>query len=525
MNVGTLLVFVLVAGVLLLGRVVSRKLGLPDAVLFVVLGLLVAAAPFLPNVRLDPEVALYGFLPPLIFHAAFLTSPRETKENAGPITGLAIGLVVATAVAVAAVVHALVAGMSWPVAFALGAVLGPTDPVAATSVLARFGVPKQITTILEGEGLVNDGIALTIFGLALEAEEHGFTVGHGLLRLVEVVAGGLAYGCVLGFVVARVRPLLRDDANSQILLTLVLPFLAYVPAEELHSSGVLAVVALAWWLSFREGGLFQPTSRLQGIAVWSLINFIIESALFVLIGLQVPRIIDGVRSYGAGELAALSAASVAVVVGLRIVWELAVPPLVARIRRDEVTTMPLRWRGGIAACGLRGGISLAIALSIPVSTSKGNAFPYLTLVLFLTVVVVVTTLVGGALVLPFVLRLLHIDKPAEEQQEEQQARRAMAQAALDRLEQAIEHGEVAGPGAEGLRDFFHRRLDNADADDGSDEAAERANTYAQLRRELVGVERETLRRLYRERTIGADTRREMNRLLDLEEARMQPLVT
>src|SRR3984957_9874055 len=232
---------VAIAGVMIVGRAVATRLRIPEAIVLVVLGVLAGLIPQVPNIDLPPDLVLVLFLPPLVYNASFLSAPRESRENAVPIIGLAFGATAATIAAVAAVTRLVLPGVGWAPALAFAAAIAPTDAVAATSVLTRLGAPARVVTILEGESLINDGVALTAFGLAVEAMAHPFTFEHGVERLVEVVVGGVAYGLVVAVVIGRVRRFVRDP-SIQILITLITPFVAYVPAEQLNVSGVLATV-------------------------------------------------------------------------------------------------------------------------------------------------------------------------------------------------------------------------------------------------------------------------------------------
>ena len=276
---------VAIAGVMIVGRAVANRLEIPDAIVLVVLGVLAGLIPQVPNIDLPPDLVLVLFLPPLVYNAAFLSAPRESRENSVPITGLAFGATAATIVAVGAVTRLVLPGIGWAPALAFAAAVAPTDAVAATSVLTRLGAPQRVVTILEGESLINDAVALTAFGLAVEAMAKPFTFGHGVTRLAEVVLGGIAYGLVVSAVIERVRKRVKDPA-SQILISLITPFVAYIPAEELNVSGVLATVVTGVYLGTRAEGLIQPASRVAGTMFWRTLIFLLESALFVLLGLE-----------------------------------------------------------------------------------------------------------------------------------------------------------------------------------------------------------------------------------------------
>ena len=282
---------VAIAVVVIIGRAVATRLEVPEAVVFVVLGVLASLIPQVPNIDLSPDLVLVLFLPPLVYNAAFLTAPRETRENAVPITALAVGTTAVTIVGVAWVIRLVLPGLGWAPALAFAAAIAPTDAVAATAVMSRLGAPTRVVTILEGESLINDAVALTAFGLAVEAMAHPFTVEHALLRLVQVVVGGIAYGLVVAVVIGRVRRHVRDPA-LQILITLITPFVAYIPAEQLNVSGVLATVVAGVYLGTRTEGMLQPASRVSGTMFWRTLIFLLESALFVLLGLELRAVVS-----------------------------------------------------------------------------------------------------------------------------------------------------------------------------------------------------------------------------------------
>src|ERR1700744_3046793 len=242
---------------MIIGRTVATRLEVPEALVLLILGLLASLIPQVPNIDLPPDLVLFLFLPPLVYNAAFFSAPRETRENAVPITALAFGATAVTILVVGGVTRLVLPDVGWAAALAFAAAVAPTDAVAATSVLNRLGAPTRIVNILEGESLINDGVALTAFGLAVEAMEHPFTLGHGVERLVVVVAGGLGFGLVVALVIGRVRRHVRDP-SLQILITLITPFVAYVPAEQLDLSGVLATVVAGVYLGSRSDGMLQP---------------------------------------------------------------------------------------------------------------------------------------------------------------------------------------------------------------------------------------------------------------------------
>ena len=508
---------VAIAVVVIIGRAVATRLEVPEAVVFVVLGVLASLIPQVPNIDLSPDLVLVLFLPPLVYNAAFLTAPRETRENAVPITALAIGTTAVTIVGVAWVIRLVLPGLEWAPALAFAAAIAPTDAVAATAVMSRLGAPTRVVTILEGESLINDAVALTAFSLAVEAMAHPFTLDHALLRLVQVVVGGIAYGLVVAVVIGRVRHHVRDP-SLQILITLITPFVAYIPADELNVSGVLATVVTGVYLGTRTEGMLQPASRASGTMFWRTLIFLLESALFVLLGLELRAVVSDLSTVVSfARLAGAAAAVVAAIIVIRLVWELAVSPLIRFLPGEHsmFVVNPWRYRLVIGWGGMRGAISLAIALTLPI-TMNGRPFTQRSALILLAAVVVVVTLLGEGLTLAPLVRHLGLAKTEEHQRREAVARARVTEAGLARLDELAEAGEVDEDTANVYRQLFELRLDRvrsllSDDDDPADTSG--------FRRELVRAQRAKLADLYAKGKISDEIRRAIARSLDLQEGR------
>jgi Na+/H+ antiporter len=510
---------VAIAVVVIIGRVVATWLDVPDAVVLVVLGILASLIPQIPNIELPPDLILLLFLPPLIYYAAFLSAPRETRENAVPITALGFGATTATIAGVGWVATLLLPHIGWPVAIAFAAAVAPTDAVAATSVLNRLGAPQRIVTIIEGESLINDAVALTAFGLAVEAMGHPFTFGHALLRLVEVVFGGAAYGLAVAVVIGRVRRYIHDP-SIQILLTLLAPYVAYIPAEQLDVSGVLATVVTGVYLGTRTEGLLQPRSRASGTTFWRTLIFLLESALFVLLGLELRSVVGYLSNrHTVPWLAGAAAAVVAAVIVIRLAWELLVSPLLKYLpgRHSSYVRNPWRQRLVVGWGGLRGAISLAIALTLP-TTLNGRPFDERATLIFLTAVVVLVTLIGEGLTLAPLLRALGLTQGEENLRREASARAKVTEAGLARLDELAEAGEIDEDTASVYRQLFEMRLDRVRAILGDVDEEEIRDTRA-FRAELLRAQREKLEELYRKGKISDEIRRTIARSLDMQDPR------
>ena len=513
---------VAIALVMIVGRTVANRLEVPPAIVLVVLGVLASLIPQVPNIDLSPDLVLLLFLPPLVYNAAFLSAPRETRENAVPITALAVGATAVTIFGVGFITHLVLPEAGWPGCLAFAAAVAPTDAVAATSVLNRLGAPTRVGTILEGESLINDGVALTAFGLAVEAMAHPFTFTHGVTRLAEVVFGGIAYGLVVAVVIGRVRKYVRDP-SVQILVSLITPFIAYVPAEELNVSGVLATVVTGFYLGTRTEGMLQPASRVSAAMFWRTLIFLLESALFVLLGLEMRSVLDHLSNgYSVGWLAGASAAVVGAVVLIRLAWELGVSPLTRLIpgRHASYVRNPWRQRLVLGWGGMRGAISLAIALTLPIE-AYGGRFEERPTLIFLAAVVVVVTLIGQGLTLGPLLNALGLAEGDEQRRREAVARQRVTEAGLARLDQMAENGEVDDDTANVYRQLFELRLDRVRAALGDDDSATVGDGSAphpsNLRHELVRAQRVKLEQLYRDRKISDDTRRAIALTLDLQD--------
>ncbi|MET7466645.1 Na+/H+ antiporter [Nonomuraea sp. NPDC005501] len=500
---------------LLVPGVLSKRLNVPGPILLVPFGAVVGFLPALHGLHVQPEVVLNVFLPPLIYRAAFLTAPRESRQDALPITILAVGLTSATALCVMVAVGLAVPGLPWAAALALGAAIAPTDPVAATSVLQRVGAPRRLVTILEGESLLNDGVALTLFGLALSGLSGEVTVADGVIELLRVVCGGILYGLAVAWVIGKVRRVFHDP-GSQIVLSLLTPFVAYLPAEHFGVSGVLATIVTGFVLGISPQGVLQPASRLSGQVFWRVLSHLLESTLFVLLGVQIMDVFHEVRDLPWTQLALTALVAMAVVIVLRLAWTALV---LAPVRLGR--PIERRQRLVLGWAGMRGAITLAIALSIPLDA------PNRALLIFLAACVVLVTLGVQATTLAPVLRRLGVGEPQEEVQEDATAREALLEAALARLDELAADDKVDDRTAEVFRQLFELRLDRVrevlgdlDGDgEGADADAGAESHHVGLRRELIRAQRDKLRHLYRKGVIGADTMRKLDHELDVEERR------
>ena len=551
-------------------EMLSRRIGVPRPILLVIAGTLLAFVPAAPTVRVDPDVVFFIFLPPLLYWAAINTSYREFRRNGVDIMLLAVGLVVATAVVVAAVAHAMFTMLSWPAAFALGAAVGPTDAVAATAVMRRFGVPRTLVSILEGESLVNDATSLVIFEMAVTAGDTGqFSLGPALLSFLWAAGGGIIFGLAAGWCIASLRRWIgRTSERSPVLessISLLTPYVAFLAADRAGVSGVLAVVVAGLYLGHASARLLTAPSRIQAINMWEIVDFLLEGLLFIFVGLGLPLALGAVRAGGEGTLSNLIATaavvSVAVIV-LRLAWVFpaAYAPRYFRRRFTERKAPYPPWQNVffVGWAGLRGAVSLVLALSVPFVTASGAPFPGRDVVIFVTFVVILVTLVGQGLTLRPLIRVLGLEPDRADAFEETNARLQTAQAALARLAEiearqrtnetdGMETGlppEIGNADArvvlDALRNEYTHRVHlysnevrtrsipppdpNGEPDVPDDDAVEadldgrRAGSYRALRLATLDAERQRLIRMRDEGEISDGVLHRVERDLDLEQS-------
>ena len=508
-----LLALLIGAGALIVLAPLTR---VPYPILMVLGGLVLSFAPGLPDFELPPELVLVAFLPPLLYLAAFFTSLRDLRANIQPIGMLAIGLVAATTVGVAVVAHEVVDGLPWSAAFVLGAIVSPTDPIAATSIASRLGAPRRIVAIVEGESLVNDATALVLYRVAVVAVTTGaFSLWEAGARLVVNAIAGIAIGLAVGYVVRQVRKRMSDPP-SEIAISLLTPYLAYLPAEALGVSAVLAAVTVGIYLGWHTPELTNAQTRLQGFAFWTILTFILNAALFTLVGLQLPSVLDGLEAWSTWELLGTAAAVSATVVLVRIAFVF----VFASLRRS---TIQLRNAAVVSWAGMRGAVSLAAALAIPLQTEAGAPFPDRELIIFLAFSVILVTLVGQGLTLPALIRALRIEDDGLDAREEAKARKRAAMAALARLDELEGEDWVVSDTAgrlRGLYDFRVRRFGERfdENTDGANEA--QSLSYQRLRRELLDAERDAVLELRREGVVSNDVMNRVLRDIALEDVRL-----
>jgi CPA1 family monovalent cation:H+ antiporter len=504
----------------------SPRLHVPYPILLVLGGLALGFAPGVPKIQVPPQVVLIGVLPPLLYSAAFFTSLRDLRANRRPIALLSIGLVLLTTVGVAAVAHMMVDSLTWPAAFVLGAVVSPTDPLAATTIARRLGIPRRLVSIIEGESLVNDGSALVLYKFAVLAVVSGsVSATSASLSFVWTVVGGVGIGLAVGWVIRQVRRRLNNPP-VEITIALMTGYFAFIPADLAGASGVLAVVTAGVYVGWHTPELTTVETRLQGDAFWEILTFLLNGLLFVLVGLSLPVVLDALGGSITMTLLWQAVAIVATVIALRFIWVFPAAylprALSTRIRAADPYP-PWQYIALISWTGMRGAVSLAAALAIPLTTDAGHRFPNRALIIYLTFAVILGTLVLQGLSMPLVVRALGLEDDGTSEREEVKARIHAADAALKRIDELIEEEWVRNETAErlrGLYQFRRNRFTERYTGDGDGTIEERSASYQQLLHELIEAERQAVVELRRAGVIGDDAMRVVSRELDLEEARL-----
>jgi monovalent cation/hydrogen antiporter len=520
--IATIQTLLLLLAVLVVVAIVARRFNTAPSILLVIAGILLALTPGLPRIELAPELVLLGILPPLIYSAGVAMSWREFRFNLRPIALLAFGCVMFTACAVAATAHWLL-GMPVAVAFVLGAIVAPPDSVAPLSIMRQLGVPRRLAVILQGEGVANDATALILYRFAVAAVGTGlFSLGEAVGTFVLIVVGEIAYGIGIGWLSLRLRRWTRDP-RAEITLSLLTPYAGFLLPAHLGGSGVLATVAAGLFVSWNGPLLIPAATRLQGIFFWDLVVYLLEGIVFLVTGLQMRTLLDRAGTILLHDLMFAVLLTVGVLIVTRFVW---IYPAVylprwlspSLARRDP--SPPWQWAFSLGFVGVRGVVSLAAALAIPLTTEIGAPFPYRNLILFITFGVIVVTLVGQGLLLPGVVRWLGLgshaaDEREREYQAELAARSAALKVAQGRLEELAANRGISPEVLAILRarhDYRAGRLPDPTSNEDPALAA------AELRSELIAAEREYIFRLLQEGRITDEARRRIERDLDLEEA-------
>ncbi len=519
----TFQILILLLAVISLVGLVAKRLEIPPAILLVITGVGLALIPGLPSLQLAPDLVLLLVLPPVIYWDAVKMSWKEFRFNLRPIALLAIGCVAFTTVAVAAAAHWLL-GFPWPVGFVLGAIVSPPDAVAPLAIAQRMQLPRRLVVVLEGEGLANDATALVLYRFAVMAVSAGsfsFVAAGG--TFLAIVAGEIVWGLGVGWLMLRLRRWVRDP-GIEILLSILTPFLAYWPPEQLGGSGVLATLATGLYVSWNGLRLIPAATRLPGAVFWDFLTYMIEGMVFLITGLQARTLLPSIHRHTLTEIAMAAVIVCAVVVITRFIWMYPATYLPRWLfpairRRDPYP--PWQHPFLLAFTGIRGIVSLAAALAIPFKIADGSPFPDRDLILILVFCVIFVTLVGEGLTLPFVVRKLGLANAGrrerqDEREEEFKVRRRAIEAAIERLESVAESRKLPEPVVGPIRAHQRNRLTDVEyRKDSNDQRRKLAELSDDLELALIEAERNLVNTLYRAGELKDEGRRRIERELDL----------
>lgn len=524
-NLYQLEIIILLLTAVLALTTVARKLIIPYPILLVIGGLVLSFVPGLPTIRLDPDLIFLVFLPPLLWAAAYFTSWRDFRANARPITLLAVGLVLATTAAVAYVAHAVLPGLGWAEAIVLGAIVSPPDAVSATAIVKQLHLPRRGISILEGESLVNDATALVLYRAALVTAVSGtFELSITLMDFFLAATMGIAIGFVVG-ILSRWTLRLTEDSFSEIAITLLAPYIAWVLAEQVHASSVLACVTGGLYIRQHFSAIVAPITRIQARAVWDLLVFLLNGIIFILIGLQLDTFREAIPSSELGPLTVKGLLVSATAIVVRLVWV----PVAAWLPRLLSSSLRARdpmptWSNLfiIGWTGMRGIVSLAAALALPLTTAAGTALPFRAEIILIAFMVILVTLVLQGLSLPLLIRTLDLYEDGDIEHEERQAREHAAMAAMALLDDVVEEDWAVSDHIEQLRVHYSRRLQRYIDIEASNTKCTKVTTEAfrRLRHETLTAERLAVIELRNEGVISDDILHRLEHELDVEALRI-----
>ncbi len=519
----TIQTILLLLAVLVVVAIAAKRLNTAPSILLVVAGIALALLPGLPRIELAPELVLLGILPPLIYSAGVAMSWREFRFNLRPIALFAFGCILFTSAAVAAVGYYAL-GMPFSVGLVLGAIVAPTDVVAPLAIVRSLGLPRRLVVVLEGEGLANDATALILYRFAVAAVGTGmFSFGEAAATFALIVIGEIAYGVGIGWFSLRLRRW-AGDPRVEITLSLLTPYAAFLVPQHLGGSGVLAAVAAGLYVSWNGPLLIPATTRLQGIFFWDLVVYLLEGLVFLVTGMQMRTLLDRADAVFLRDLAIAVPLVIAVLIIARFVWTFPaayVPRWLSPALAERDPVPPWQWLFALSFVGVRGVVSLAAALAIPLTTVAGTPFPRRDFILFVTFAVIVVTLIGQGLALPAVVRWLALPRDAEDERRREQdaeiaARLEALKVGLDRLEGLAADGQTDPDVVAILRARHDDRAGQVARDRG--DGLDTVVAATELRAELIAAEREYIYRLLRDGKITDEARRRIERELDLEEA-------
>ena len=505
----------------------ARRLSLPYPIVLVIGGALLGFVPGMPEINLDPNVVLVVFLPLLVYGAAFFANLNDIRSNLRAVTLSSVGLVLATMVAVAFVAHELVDGLSWAASFTLGAIVSPTDTLAGAQIMRRLEFPRFFVSAIEAEGLFNDATALVCFRVAVTAVVVGtFSLLDASWKFVAAAVGGIAIGLAIGWLIAELRAR-TTDAPTSVTISLFSGYAAFIPANAIGASGVLAAVTTGLYMGIRGPSVIPARIRLQGRFVWEMLDFIVNASLFVLVGLQLHSVVDRLGAYPPGKLALYAVLVSLAVILTRIAWFFTTPYLIRALDRrpsQRARRVGPRPRLILAWAGMRGAVSLAAALSLPLTTHAHQPFPDRDLIIFLTFAVIFATLVLQGLTLPGLIKALHVERDGSEESEEIRARLVAAKAALSQLDELESQEWTRDDTIERMRNAYNYRKRRLAARAGKiedDGYEDRSLAYQQIVQLVLAAQREALVQARNHGEISNETMNLVIQDLDLEESRLE----
>ncbi|MFD2603555.1 Na+/H+ antiporter [Flavobacterium suzhouense] len=521
------IIIMMLFGIAFLG-ILSNKYNFPFPIVLVLCGIIISIVPGLPVIALSPEIVFVIFLPPLLYHASWHTSWHDFKGAIRPISLAAIGLVFFTTLAVAVVAHELIDDISWPIAFLIGAIVSPPDAVAATSITKGLGLNPRLLTILDGESLVNDASGLVAYKYALAAVAAGnFVLWEAGINFLVVAGAGVAIGLALGYAMYLIHKKFVCDPIIEVTFTFLTPFASYLIAEHFHYSGVLAVVSTGLYLSYRAGEIFSHQSRIMAVTVWDVVAYILNGLIFILIGLQLRQIMDGIGEYSMTSLLLWGGAISFVVIIVRFLWVIpaAMLPRVLSKRIRDNEEFDSRNLVVFGWAGMRGVVSMAAALAIPLTFKNGDPFPHRSLIIYLVFCVIVSTLVLLGLTLPWVIKKLKI-QPYSMYAEEYEVRNNIVSHAITHIEDnySLLQDELLN-NIKSKYEVKYNRLQKTELPahffgNGEVLATNIFNEYTQLQIDVLNVERKKIDELHRQGKASEEILRKIERELDLEETRL-----
>lgn len=518
----TIEIILLLLAVVTIQAEVANKIKVPHPILLVLVGIVIGLVPWLPDFALKPEIIFLLFLPPVLYAAAWSTSWPDFKANRRPIGLLAIGCVIFTTCAVAWITHAFIPGFGWPEAFVLGAIISPPDAVAATAATKGLGVPRRVITILEGESLVNDATGLIAYKYAVGAVMVGsFVLWEAGLQFLWVAIAGIAVGLIVGQIFLWVHKITPNNPTTDTTLTFIAPYVSYLMAEELHLSGVLAVVTSGLFLAWHSSEVFSQQTRLQAGGTWNTILFILNGIIFILIGLQLPVILRNINDIPFTDLLLYGAIVSITVIVVRIIWVFpgTYLPRISRYVRKNEPKPDLKLVSIVAWSGMRGIVSLAAALALPLMISDTQAFPNRNLIIFLTFCVIFSTLVLQGLTLPRLIKMLGIKTDGTEQEEEHEVRVRITSSVIEHIEEnySLLNDQILNQIKTKYEIRFQRlRRDTLNQKLDDDQYLE----IQRIRQELLDKERKLILDMRNKGTISFEVLRRLENELDLEETRL-----